>query len=772
MIITQHLWELLIFLVILGAPVPLCLVLQQAEYTFETSEAKAAKNNASANSFSDFTAQRFDLSYALLFALTVWSVLQVSLGLLLGSLHLLRLGPLIASELGLFAIGLALQKRSRSQQITNQQIRVQRSEVAPFRRAEVLLLAAMAIMGAILLQRVATEPMTNYDSLWFHLPAVARWYQTGSLTLLDAAGQFIFNHPTAHQYPYNWHILSVFCVIPFKEDFLVALPMLLAWVMLALGVYWLCRQIGAARFYSLAATTLALSVPMLLDQVTTLHIDLPLATFFTLGLCLALSYHQRRSPYALSLFLAVIGLLSGIKTPGIVYAAFLIAILVLLECQLFCDSRANLANTESKKREMNRLNWKHPAVGSGVIALLWLGGFWYVRNALGADFSGATSGSFLPELTHSQLANSQTQSASLWSKLASLQASTLTYSFDLTNFSHWKTYGIQALVRLQLPFMVLLAQVLLLPFAWIKASKTNRQRLSFWALLLLGTGFLYWNTPYSAADSHSGQLSALLGFNLRYGFPVLGVMGAIAAKNATILKLSKRWLFAVCIVSSFSGILSSVVFTLIRNQSFTGRKVIWAGQIINTFKDAPLVAAAQTWQLLRSSLAGIGFYAAVCIGLMALAYRLSDRPLRSRSLKNALNRRLAVAVCIALLIASSWITRQTRDLYRARIYQGIYSYIEENTQPNEKIAYFSSDRNYLFYGKFLDRQVLHIPFDPEQPKDWLRHLRESKAPLVATGPMRPGKISEAIAQLNQPQEVLTSSFGQDPSQEPVLYRIN
>ncbi len=782
MSIAQHLWELLIFLVILGAPVPLCLVLQQAEYDFE---AKTAKDSAFANSFADLTPQCLSLSYALLFVLTAWSILQVSLGLLLGSFHLLRLGPLIAAELGLFVIGLALNKRSSSQRLRNHQARNQ-----SLQRSEALLLAAMAIVGTILLQRVTTEPITDYDSLWFHLSAVARWYQTGSLTLLDSAGHLIFDHPTAQQYPYNWHILSVLCVIPFKEDFLVALPMLLAWIMLALAVYWLCRHAGSARFYSITATTLALSVPMLLNQVTTLHIDLPLATFFTLGLCFALIYHQRRSPYALSLFLAVIGLLSGIKTPGIVYGAFLVAILVLLECEPFLAPWVKLAPVESKKLALNRLSWKHPAVGLGVVLLLWLGGFWYVRNALGVDLPSANSGSFLPELTHSQLADPSIENGSLWSKLSSLQASTLTYSFNFTDLSHWKTYGLQALVRLQLPFIVLLGQALLWPFAWLKAAKTDRQRLFFWALLLLGTAFLYWNTPYSAADSHSGKLSALVGSNLRYGFPVLGVLGAIAAKNATILNLSKRWLLTICLLSSFSGILSSVVFDLIRNQSFTDKKVIWASKIIDTFKDAPLVAAGQTWQLLRPSLASIGLYAAVYIGLMALAYRLSDRALGRRTLswraliwrsfKKPVQRWLWVAICVAFLISSSWIMRQGRDIYRARLYQGIYSYIQENTQPNEKIAYFSSERTYLLYGKSLDRQVLRIPFDAKQPDAWLDRLLASKAPLVATGPGLPEEMSEAIAQLkpaqsnqsNQPKEALTSVFGKDPSQEIVLYQIN
>ncbi|NJM96552.1 MAG: hypothetical protein HC800_04530 [Phormidesmis sp. RL_2_1] len=742
--------------------------------------------------------------YRWLFISTVWSIVQVALGLLLGSVHQLWLGPVITIEATMFLLGLLLCKTTKaptgsaispsaiSPSATSPSLLQHRQPLKP---SEWLIFISILVVGAILLIRVATQPITNYDSLWFHLPAVARWYQTGSLTLLDPAGYWIFSHPSANQYPYDWHILSVLCLLPFQEDFLVALPMLLAWTMLGLAVYLLCIRVGAARFYSLAATSLVLSVPMLLNHVTTLHIDLPLAAFFTVALCFALTYNETREPLDLSMFGVSLGMLAGIKTPGIIYGAFLVIIMIALELRyrkhqhLPNQSKLNPLKTIAPKRQVIILYL-------GLIFLLWLGAFWYVHHAL--EIASLTAKSQLVEESSAGVDSAVAKADAvksylvrfdldaLWSKLLYFQRFTLTYQFDFFNLSDWKTYVIHIVARLQLPFLALVLQVIWLPIAWLKGDDDNRKTLFCLVFLLLSTTFLYWNTPYSAAGSDVGEFSPLVGFNLRYGFPVLGILGMGAAVTATVLQISPRAVLGITLLSSFSGIIGSIAFEAIRKGAFVAEKAIWPSQIISTFGRDPVTAIAQAWQLLTDNLAGMSVYALVYMGLLVLIFTVVGARLYPNQVasvvdgcvlkRRKLSSRLClylfgIGICVVLLVWGSWVMRQSRDGLRDELYQGIYRYIEENVQPDERIAYFSSNRSYLFYGKHLNRQVLNIPFDRERPSDWLAYLYRQNIQWVATGPRVPQKEYEVLVQLNRQRQVFIPVFGKDATKAPVIYKL-
>ncbi|MGB3291682.1 MAG: hypothetical protein WBB01_01680 [Phormidesmis sp.] len=554
MAVLQHLGELIALLGIVSGPVPLAVGLLQ--------NYKSAACQAS-------------LAYSLLFFLTVWSVLQITLGIGLGSFHQLTLTGVMVAELILLTLGwlfgTAL-KAPPERGWFRSLLRPERSLQA----SEQVVLASICLVGVILLERIATQPMTDFDSLWFHLPAVARWYQTGELTLLDPAGHWIFEHPDAAHYPYNWHILSVLCLLPFKEDFLVALPMLLAWMMLGLATYLLSAYFGATRFYSVAAASLVLSIPMLINHVTTLHIDLPVATFFMVGLYFSLVYHTTRSPLDLSLFLASMGVLAGIKTPGIIYGGLLVGLLVGLELY-----RATKTLSLPRTLRVTASRWRHPLVVLGFLTLLFLGGFWYVHNAWEMAIYSESFSSSLSVSEASSETPEMHELGELWSKIVALQKSTLTSQFDLTNIAFIKAYGVQVLLRLQLPFLALLVQALLLAAAFSRlrppaktAQLIRRRTLVYTALLLLGTGFLYWNTPYAAQIS-DGEMSPIVGYNLRYGFPALGVLGMAAAVSATALQVPKRLVVLISLLSNFSGVISSLGFDAVRNQLFIGDRIVW-----------------------------------------------------------------------------------------------------------------------------------------------------------------------------------------------------
>jgi len=378
MLIVQHLWELTLFLIIVVSPIPLSLSL--------------AFENQKENS-------NYSFPHFLLVLLTGCSIVQVCIGLILGSVDRLNLAAVIIAEMLICAIGLTLIYTKNHTAFTFSQLPIPR--IKQHRDlSEFLIILATAVAGFLLLKTLATKPTTNYDSLWFHHRAIARWYQTHSFTLLDVAGNWIFDHEQARLYPYNWHILSALCVLPFREDFLTAFPSLIAWVLEGISVYLLSIKFGSSRINGMAAASLVLTVPMVLNQVNTIHPDLPLAAIFTAGLYFGLSYHSSRSQSELSLFLATTGMLAGIKITGLVYAASLLGGLGILEIKRFAVKKNSTpANQDLRRTSIRRVrtahltaiirasndflrnsrNWRirhiKPVLLCGILSCLLLGGF-------------------------------------------------------------------------------------------------------------------------------------------------------------------------------------------------------------------------------------------------------------------------------------------------------------------------------------------------------------------------------------------------------------
>ncbi len=702
--------------------------------------------------------------------LVLWILVQISLGLVLGSLQRFTLWPVILLEIGLATLGLVLLwikplVRSRLNRIFSD------SSPAPLQISEGVVIGAIAFTAFVLLDRVATQPFTNYDTLWFHGPILARWYQTGSLSQLDPLGHWIIDHPDAQSYPYHWHILGVFFLLPLRQDLLLALPMLLAWSLLGLSTYLLSSLVGAQRFYALASAALVGAVPFVLNHVTTLHIDLPLAAVYTISLYYLMSYHKTRHSWDAFLFLATAGLLAGIKTPGLIYALFLIAIFLVAE--IFFQPQ--LAPTRSVFR--SSLFWLGAALGLG------LGSFWYIHNALEA-------GPYIAQIVSPVAAPSPAESSNpeaeatvplgaILEKIGYLQSTTLTSQFNLTNPSHWFMFLSQAIVRLQLPVLALLAQVMLLPVAWIKSPKTIRRSLLLvLCFLLLSTWFLYWNTPYS---SGGGGITPVIGFNMRYGFPVLGILGVVAAASASLLNTRKWVVVIVVLLSSVLGVISSAIFDKVRIQSMIGTESFWPSQLVNNLGRNPKTVLGFLSNLLSGPGAGdLSLYLSIfMLGFSLLILRIYW-PTLGLHLKTWLQSMIQAdhwllpgLVSLVLIVATTHHWQQVRDQNRLVVYQGIDQALEQWIQPTESLAYFASRQSYLFYGKHLNQSVIHLPLEPDQVTPWLATLRQANVTLVAAGPeLKPEPLQQTLAGLSTEQGPLQQVFGQNPAQDPTLYRLS
>jgi hypothetical protein len=705
------------------------------------------------------------IAHFLLSTLTLWCLAQVSLGLILGSSQALALRPVLAIATTQFIAGLLLLNRSPNTWDRVRQLWFSPGQM-PLQPGEKVILLTLVWVALVLCDRIATQPFTNYDTLWFHGPIITRWYQTASLSQLDPLGNWIIEHPDAQGYPYNWHVLSVFCLLPWKQDLFAALPMLLAWIMLGLSTYLLSCLGGAQRFYAIAATTLVLSMPFLLNHVTTLHIDLPLAALYTVSLYYLVSYHYSRQGWDAGLGLATAGLMAGVKTPGIIYAAVLITLFLLTTglSRLSC----------SRFKPPVRID----LIGLGSLVGLGLGSFWYLGHNLGLGDPGTASlvASTLVDGASPLLAETSKRQ-SLWQRALDLQSTTLTAQFNGLNPAHWAIFGSQALVRLQLPLVALLGAILLLPYSWLRCPPgETRQRLVGFSVLLLITFFLYWNTPYSAG----GELSPLVGFNMRYGFPVLGLLGVVAALSTTQILISKRWVTLIVLTSGLLGIVSSSIFDKIRTQSLMGEGTFWPSQLISRLYQHPLNAIATVGQIIANlGLTDLLIYLGLLIGIFGLYWAnlvcpqaLPSLVKRSPSWTWGVRLVLTIVLASGLLVTTTGHWLQLREMNRQHLYGGIDAAIEKAVQPGEQIAYFSSSQSYLLYGKHLDQNVLHLPPDSLDPTSWITTLQGSNVALVATGSKGAPHKAEALAAVTVPLGPLTPVWGQATERGLRLYQLD
>ncbi|MDB9514443.1 hypothetical protein PN499_24900 [Kamptonema animale CS-326] len=748
MLIIKHLWELILFLTILVGPLPLSL-------SFALHNQKEKDNSSSAHFW--------------LVILTVSSIIEISLGLILGTFEKLTLNTVIFSEIFIFIIGFSLIiARRYSFSVVLQKLPKLKQ---PLNRIELLIISSAAAVALVLLLIIATKPITNYDSLWFHLPAISRWYQTGALTLLDPTGNWMFDHQDAIVYPYNWHILNLLCVLPFGEDFLVTFPQLIAWIIQGISVYLLSIYFGASRLNSMAASSLLLTVPMVINQVNTIHIDLPLSALFTVSLYFGLSYYSRRIISDFALFLAALGLFAGIKITAIIYGAFILGGLAILELRKIW--------LRPKNTQFN-FQLKSPLLFLGIALLLFLGGFWYVRNILHINHP-------IPNLT--VLSPSRPVSPPPKNleppEYLKIWKSTLLNQFDITKISNWQIFVSQIIARLQLPFIAMSCQILaLLVFTSFKKRLSPiNEKLVTLIILLFGTGFLYFITPFSSGTGGEivGQLGPLLGFNLRYGFPFLSTIAVTAAVSATLVRTRDKLIVSTVLISSIVGIFSSEIFDAIKNASFTGNSIIWGSKLIDQFKYSPIEASKTVITILGPNLIDIcryvGIYLIYLLFIYLLTWQLSQGGFLTTLLPRLqrLSQTIVICSCIVLIASTTWVWRENREVNRTEIYQGMYDYIEKNTLPGEKIGFFLSHRSYLLYGKNLNRQVLYIPFREKtaQGTKWADNLRQNGVKIVALGPLTSldENTKKTVSWLTSDDGYLESVWGENVNQKSVLYRL-
>ncbi|MBD2777380.1 phospholipid carrier-dependent glycosyltransferase [Iningainema tapete] len=639
----------------------------------------------------------------------------------------------------------------------------------PLSKLEILIITAISSVGLILLHCLATQPIVDYDSLWYHLPIMARWYQEAAFVRLVE-----FTQPTgdwiAEQmgyYPYNWEILCTLFFMPFREDFLVTFPNLIAWIILGLAVYLLSVEVGAKRIYAMAASTLVMTIPTVILQVNTLHIDLPFASFFTASLYFGLLYNRTNSPINIFMFLTSLGMFLGIKSSGVGYAALLVVLLFVLEIRKLLQRKSYTSVTKTKF-----FNW----LIFGSLCLLWLGGFWYVKNLIDV---GNPLGHVRIQLANIIIPGTL--------DLNRLRATSLAYIFEPQNFSHWRILFKQAIVLFQIPFLFMALQIVLMVRVWGRSrSKIRFDYLFTLIVLLILLGFLYWNTPYTAVTyTATGSLPSLVsstvGQAFRYGISMFSIIGVVAAVGATLTQTRETGVVAIALLSCLLGIVNHVIFYIARVQSAFKTNIGGASVIANNFitglKSNPGEAIIQLMDVMGDNLLDFslytGFYIVVVLGTYYISCKNFDRiNVSNLFIPRSLGQLSVTVILIGLLFTAINTTREKRDIQRTEVYGGIYKYIATNLKPNDHIGYLLSNRSYLFYGKNFNQKVLFTPSYSESLSQWLNDLKQQNISVVAIGPLEPRMMSNReIPWLQNPNGPFTPVFGQDLNLGSMFYRI-
>ena len=234
-------------------------------------------------------------------------------------------------------------------------------------------LAAAAIAWRAVLAFVL--PPFAYDSLTYHLTAVAQWVQEGSIAPNDYS-------LCCARYPHNGEVVAAWPALFLGRDALVDLPQVGFALLGALATGSLARSAGVAAGGALAAGALFALTPVVLAQANVAYVDVATVAMLLSSLALlarfleapAFSFQAARAgPQPRWALLVPGGLAAGLalgtKQIGIPMAGVLV---VLVFAHLV---RAALRG---------RVRWA-PAAGGALLFLaciLVTGGYWYVRNVV------------------------------------------------------------------------------------------------------------------------------------------------------------------------------------------------------------------------------------------------------------------------------------------------------------------------------------------------------------------------------------------------------
>lgn len=352
-------------------------------------------------------------------------------------------------------------------------------------------------------------PVTNFDSLAYHLPSLAHWVQTESVQPVDHLG-------LQRCYPLSSIALALPMASVANTDLPASLFALVALVMLLAAVFRLARTLGAGSAPAVAAVALMASSPVVLRSTEGVQPDLLLAALFTAALVEWISYCRTRGTGHLLTAVLAVCLLPGVKTSGIVYAALLILFAL----------RTGRGPTRALSGSLGRLR----TVSGGVVVGTGLGvaGFWYLRAWITCGSPVSLGGGAVGEAGGD---------GGAWSA-AEILRTTVAGAFRPSVGQDWSVLGRILVDGLGAPLLLLLGLglvglILRLSSPRISTARGPIDSCGVLALACLGA---YLFTPFSADNGgHGFRLTLWSATALRYALPLWSLAVALSAAEISAL---------------------------------------------------------------------------------------------------------------------------------------------------------------------------------------------------------------------------------------------
>jgi hypothetical protein len=216
-------------------------------------------------------------------------------------------------------------------------------------------------LGGFLLGRTVfsmRNPPADWDSYHYHLPMIAEWMRTGHLGV-----PMHVPPPFGQYFPGNGELLETWMAWSTGRDTLVTWVGLAGLGLMALATRRLALLAGARAAIAESVALLVAAGPGVAQLTLGAKVDHLLAAWFAIGLVFATRYRAHRTGADLGLALCAVALLPGVKTTGPVYAAMVLAVA--------------LATSDWPERVAEL-----PRHAGSLLAIVFAGGWWYVRNAM------------------------------------------------------------------------------------------------------------------------------------------------------------------------------------------------------------------------------------------------------------------------------------------------------------------------------------------------------------------------------------------------------
>lgn len=664
------------------------------------------------------------LGETMLGLLVLWCAVQSVVVALLGWTGYLSLSGILLLEGALLVWGLWLISREDGLPVRRlcHHLRGGMAALAERPPAERWLLALVCGVVLLLLVRMIMRPVTDWDSLFYHLPRVADWYQLG--TFVTPGTRWEGMHINFS--PYNWHTLLFLALVPVAHDQFVLLMSLLAWLILGLATYALARLVGGDRFGPIVAAVLLLFLPLSIGGVYTARNDLPLGAVFVAAVYFTMDGWRHKRGYSYLMALISVAVMAGTKMSGVTYAGLIAA----LSLSLFAFGRLR---SRPRPLWVTTVREQPLLTGLAVASIGLLGVSWYVHNALvtGNPLGFVQISVFGRVLLHGEVTRDF------------INRTNLLYNFSVTNPHHWQIALRAGVELLGLPGLVLVVLALAAPYSILRRPRV-RGPLLILVCVCLASLYLYVSGPWSAKYANEADISDWTGRQMRYSFPFLGLLAATAGAAVRIPP---------------SGLAASSVILLATLEAIT---IASEGKL--GYSPLGLIAA------LAAVLVFLGFRVGICQHLNGTFSRLVRRPTAKLAVISGI-----AGIMAALVVLTGFGTAallKVRYKHQDAFLGGISRFIDD-LPPGTRVGFWATDISYLLYGKRFQHSPRYLPLNAQGSSDgMLRYLRAQPVDVIALGPRTKFNESSPVwTWMAEKGRQFERLHGKDARDDIMVYRL-